>query len=147
MSDRASIKVNTGKVCSVIALALGGAGAVLAVVSLVLYFALGEGKERYTDLNGFLNWHALLTLCVLPFAIVAALCGRVRLGALAFVICFASWMVTTVLVIWCFHGDRPPPSWRASQTPNNSPEPTPVGAVSSASRFTVSGPARLSFLR
>ncbi|MGB7769823.1 MAG: hypothetical protein WBN22_13345 [Verrucomicrobiia bacterium] len=32
-------------------------------------------------------------------------------------------------------------------TPNKSPEPTPVGAGSSASRSTVSGPAWLSFLR
>jgi hypothetical protein len=31
--------------------------------------------------------------------------------------------------------------------PNKSPEPTPVGAGSSASRFTVAGPAWLSFFR
>ena len=31
--------------------------------------------------------------------------------------------------------------------PNKSPEPTPVGAVSSASRFTVFSPAWLSFFR
>ena len=31
--------------------------------------------------------------------------------------------------------------------PNNSPEPTAVGACSSASRFTVFGPACLSFVR
>jgi len=34
-----------------------------------------------------------------------------------------------------------------SHPPNKSPEPTPVGAGSSAARFTVSGPAWLSFLR
>ena len=34
-----------------------------------------------------------------------------------------------------------------SLMPNKSPEPTPVGAVSSASRFTVFGPAWLSFFR
>jgi len=34
-----------------------------------------------------------------------------------------------------------------SQWPNKSPEPTPVGAGSSASRFTVFGPAWLSFFR
>ena len=31
--------------------------------------------------------------------------------------------------------------------PNKSPEPTPVGVVSSAARFTVFGPAWLSFGR
>jgi hypothetical protein len=31
--------------------------------------------------------------------------------------------------------------------PNKSPEPTPVGAGSSASRFAVFGPAWLSFFR
>ena len=31
--------------------------------------------------------------------------------------------------------------------PNKSPEPTPVGACRSASRFTVFGPAWLSFFR
>jgi hypothetical protein len=34
-----------------------------------------------------------------------------------------------------------------SLMPNKSPEPTPVGACRSASRFTVSGPAWLSFFR
>ena len=34
-----------------------------------------------------------------------------------------------------------------NQPPNKSPEPTPVGAVSSAARFTVFRPAWLSFFR
>jgi hypothetical protein len=38
-------------------------------------------------------------------------------------------------------------SMKIDQWPNKSPEPTPVGAVSSASRFTVFGPAWLSFFR
>jgi hypothetical protein len=36
---------------------------------------------------------------------------------------------------------------RKTMPPNKSPEPTPVGAGSSASRSTVSGPAWLSFFR
>jgi hypothetical protein len=37
--------------------------------------------------------------------------------------------------------------WPSKSSPNKSPEPTPVGAVSSAARFTVFGPAWLSFFR
>ena len=106
MSDATSDRVTCGRVCPIFALAIGGTGVVLTVVSFVLFFTLGEGKERYTDLNAFLGWHAWLTLSVLPFAIVAACYRKVLLGALAFLLCVASWAVTFFLVANSFHGDR-----------------------------------------
>ena len=106
------------KVCSLLALIMGVFSAVLASISVVLFFRLGGGRECYLDLNVFLNWHAVMTVLVLPFAIAAAFCGRVRIGVLASGLCFGAWLVTTALVANCFHGDRPPPSWKTSQTPN-----------------------------
>lgn len=110
------------KGCSILALIVGGSSAVLASISVVLFFRLGGGRECYSDLNGFLNWHALMTVLVLPFAIVAACGGRVRFGALAFGLCVGAWFITFALVANCFHGDRPPPSWKTSQTPKGSSE-------------------------
>jgi hypothetical protein len=135
------------KVCSMLALIVGGFSAVLASISVVLFFRLGGGRECYSDLNAFLNWHALMTVLVLPFAIAAACCGRVRIGALAFGLCVGAWLVTTALVANSFHGDRPPPSWKTSQTPNKSPEPTAVGAGSSAIAVHAASRRWLSFLR
>jgi hypothetical protein len=86
----------------------------VAVTSVVLFIALGPGREAYTRLNSFLGWHRYLTLAVLPFTVAALCLGHVRAALLAFVLCLVSWGVTTGLMANTFHGDRAPPDYRPS---------------------------------
>ncbi|MEI6392590.1 MAG: hypothetical protein WCT12_15975 [Verrucomicrobiota bacterium] len=90
------------------------ASTAVAVTAVVLFIALGPGREAYTRLNSFLGWHGYLTLVVLPLMVAAMCLGRVRAALLAFVLCLVSWGVTTALVANTFHGDRPPPNYKPS---------------------------------
>jgi len=113
MSRSVSIRNNCARICSLVALAVGGASAVVAAISAALFVTFGPGRESYNYLNSLLGWHGCLTLSVLPFAIVALCLGRRRPALLAFFACLVSWFVTTVLVANTFHGDRPPPNYKS----------------------------------
>jgi hypothetical protein len=122
------MKTTCAKLCSIVALVVGAAGAAVAVTSVGLFIALGPGREAYTRLDAFLNWHAYLALAVVPFAVVALCLGRARPALLAFGLCCGSWGVTTVLVANSFHGDRPPPDYRSAPTAQQAPTANPAMA-------------------
>jgi hypothetical protein len=124
-----SMKTRCARLCSAAALSAGVASVAVAVASVVLFIALGSGRESYTRLNSYLGWHGYLTLAVLPFTIAALCLGRARAALLAFVLCLGSWGVTTVLVANTFHGDRPPPDYRS--TPNAQPAAAPNAGIAS----------------